>query len=99
LSLVTLWASTYQFGKGGFIIFIAFFSKILLGRKFDLHHYLGLFLTFTGLMVALLFIYSADAFNLDYDEYGPQDVLMGAMFLTCAMTTNGMYYVSEEKIF
>eukprot|EP01017_Pseudomicrothorax_dubius_P021499 TRINITY_DN2315_c0_g1_i4.p1 TRINITY_DN2315_c0_g1~~TRINITY_DN2315_c0_g1_i4.p1 ORF type:complete len:379 (-),score=121.78 TRINITY_DN2315_c0_g1_i4:172-1308(-) len=97
--LVFVPPSIYQMMRGGVILVTAFLSVVALKRKLYIHHYLGLLLCIIGITLVGLttVLYAKD------DDGGSSEstdlAIFGIALLLSSLLTNGIMFVSEEKLF
>jgi len=98
--LTMLTGSVYQMFRGSLILFTALFSIVFLGRKLFRHHFLGIAITVTGLLVVGLatFIYPAATPEGCGSGRGASNSISGIVLIIIAQIFSASQFVIEEKI-
>ena len=86
--------------QGGFLIFTSLFSICFTKRILDCHHIFGIITCSLGLVLiffnTLEYNYLGDMEN---DSINKREILFGLILVLMAMIINGLYNVSQQKLF
>ncbi|KAL4468606.1 hypothetical protein ABPG74_005109 [Tetrahymena malaccensis] len=90
--------SLYQMLRGGVILVTALFSVVFLKRKIYLHNYIGCGLVIIGITLvgSVNYIFPKSSSSDDVD---PTMALIAIILILISLFTNGILFVSEEKLF
>eukprot|EP01016_Furgasonia_blochmanni_P044800 TRINITY_DN6252_c0_g2_i1.p1 TRINITY_DN6252_c0_g2~~TRINITY_DN6252_c0_g2_i1.p1 ORF type:complete len:392 (-),score=124.60 TRINITY_DN6252_c0_g2_i1:263-1438(-) len=93
-ALMVISAAAYQMLRGGVIIITAIASLVFLGRKYYVHHFLGLALVVLGITLVGL-----DSVLGSEKQESNKNPLLGVILLLLSLISNGTQFIVEEKIF
>ncbi|EAR90511.2 nucleotide-sugar transporter (macronuclear) [Tetrahymena thermophila SB210] len=90
--------SLYQMLRGGVILVTALFSVVFLKRKIYLHNYIGCGLVIIGITLvgSVNYIFPKSS---NSDDVDPTMALIAIILILISLFTNGILFVSEEKLF
>ncbi|XP_033097769.1 solute carrier family 35 member F6-like [Anneissia japonica] len=93
VGLTLTYASSFQMLRGSVIIFTGLLSVAFLGRKLQVHHWLGMFLVLIGLVLVGV----ADIVFKEKDSKDLNNIITGDLLIIMAQIITAVQMVIEEK--